>query len=170
MHSILVSFNSIWNHIQDILNCAPVTVLKKSAVYSSEKFQKDAINKYWNKYKKGRKAEVWQIFPINIYIWFHSKQICLQKKKTTTCLCNINLLYYQTVCKFAVGPLWFRRCKILSWKEWNLNPYGNNGCKIQRGKKKSLFMGGGSVQCQAQSKSREPGVQPSPHAKIFKTY
>lgn len=81
MHSILVSFNSIWNHIQDILNCAPVTVLKKSAVYSSEKFQKDAINKYWNKYKKGRKAEVWQIFPINIYIWFHSKQICLQKRK-----------------------------------------------------------------------------------------
>lgn len=69
----------------------------------------------------------------------------LAKKKTTTCLCNINLLYYQTVCKFAVGPLWFRRCKILSWKEWNLNPYGNNGCKIQRGKEKSLFMGGGGV-------------------------
>lgn len=78
MHSILVSFNSIWNHIQDILNCAPVTVLK-SAVYSSEKFQKDAINKYWNKYKKSRKAEVWQIFPINMCIWFQSKQIRLQK-------------------------------------------------------------------------------------------
>lgn len=51
--------------------------------------------------KNGRKAEVWQVFPINICIWFHSKRIFLQE----TCLYNtIMLLYYQTDCKFIVGP------------------------------------------------------------------
>lgn len=52
LHSISCSFNSVWNHIQDILNCAPATEfknkIKKTCIFS-QKFQKDALKKYWNK-------------------------------------------------------------------------------------------------------------------------
>lgn len=82
LHSISCSFNLVWNHIQDILNCAPATEFKnnkkKKLAYSLRSFRRMLLRSIGTN-KKGRKAEMCQIFPITMCNGFTQNKFSWKK-------------------------------------------------------------------------------------------